>query len=171
MTNIVSLRRKMIRRHALHPRLRLPTLCARSSSQPAAVARAVGAADGRHGSRRSWPSCAAEHDARRAPPRLPLPRDAGAVCTTIGVLGFLKRPSDAYVKKNELFVVITGAQGPVDDSRAPPSPCGASGGYICCGQRYRASKSRIARASYWHILTYPFWNKIPLVCAMARTLF
>jgi hypothetical protein len=32
-----------------------------------------------------------------------------------------------------------------------------------CGLRYRASKSRNARASYWHILTHPFWNNTPLV--------
>ena len=28
---------------------------------------------------------------------------------------------------------------------------------------YRASKSRNARARYWHILTYPFWIGSPLV--------
>jgi hypothetical protein len=32
-----------------------------------------------------------------------------------------------------------------------------------CGLRYRASESRNARVSYWHILTYPFWIGLPLV--------
>jgi hypothetical protein len=32
-----------------------------------------------------------------------------------------------------------------------------------CELRYRASKLRNARASYWHILTYPFWIVLPLV--------
>jgi hypothetical protein len=34
-----------------------------------------------------------------------------------------------------------------------------------CGLRYRASKSRNARVSFWHILTYPFWIGLPLVPA------
>jgi hypothetical protein len=28
---------------------------------------------------------------------------------------------------------------------------------------YRTSKSRNARARYWHLLTYPFWKCLPLV--------
>ena len=38
-----------------------------------------------------------------------------------------------------------------------------------CGLRYRASESRNARASYWHILTYPFWIVLPLVLDHCNT--
>jgi hypothetical protein len=32
-----------------------------------------------------------------------------------------------------------------------------------CGLRYRARKSRNARARYWHLLTVPFWIVLPLL--------
>jgi hypothetical protein len=41
--------------------------------------------------------------------------------------------------------------------------CVQTVGRCRCGLRYRASKSRNARARHWHILTYPIFTVSPLV--------